>query len=40
MDLSSEIRNQPVEGRNFDGGTLGSALGENPALLVFLRHLG
>jgi hypothetical protein len=40
MELSSELLSEPVAGRNLEGATLGDALGDDPVLLVFLRHLG
>lgn len=29
-----------IEGRNLAGETLGKAIGDEPTLLIFLRHLG
>ena len=40
MKLRTEFRNEPVTGRNLEGASLGDALGDDPVLLVFLRHLG
>ena len=40
MDLTRGTLEQAVTGRNLVGPTLGEALGDGPALLVFLRHLG
>lgn len=30
----------PITGRNLPGSTLATALGTEPTLLIFLRHLG
>ena len=38
--LSDELLARPVRGRNLRGATLGEELGDEPRLLVFLRHFG
>jgi hypothetical protein len=40
MKLSDSMLGGDVVGRNLEGGTLADLLGEAPAFLVFLRHLG
>jgi hypothetical protein len=40
MHLDDETKKLPLRGRNLDGTTLSTMLGEEPVLLVFLRHLG
>jgi hypothetical protein len=38
--LDAALAGMPVQGRNLRPGPLGAQLGPDPALLVFLRHLG
>ena len=38
--IPAELMNRPAAGVNLRPGTLGDALGGEPALLVFLRHFG
>jgi hypothetical protein len=40
MESTASLLRLPVVGRNLEGPTLGSTLGDDPTLLVFLRHLG
>ena len=38
--LPAELLETPLRGRHLRGVTLGAALGEEPTLLIFLRHFG
>ena len=38
--LPAEVRDLPVKGRNLIPGTFGDQIGDEPTLLVFLRHFG
>jgi hypothetical protein len=38
--LPEGLLERPVEGRRLRGRTLGEELGEEPTLVVFLRHFG
>ena len=40
MEFTGDTLGLAVEGRHLGGPTLGEALGDDPCLLVFLRHLG
>lgn len=38
--LPPELLETPLRGRRLQGVTLGAALGDEPTLLIFLRHFG
>ncbi len=38
--ISAEMLDRPISGLNLQAETLRGAIGEQPTLLVFLRHFG
>jgi hypothetical protein len=38
--LPSDLLGRPMQGRHLKGRSLGEEIGEEPTLIVFLRHFG